>query len=289
MKVIFCLIAFCSFASELEMQRELFQKQGFLWIKNFFSKSQVELISYWADLAHKDGADLLKFSQMTNQPLKDFAKKFPNSLIVVPETKNKDLICRVEDMLTVYPELYQLIHGTVTAYTGLLLEEPYVLFKDKLNFKWPGGGAFTPHQDYPAYECFGPSEYITALVCIDAATEENGCLRVAINCSDVILKKEVLPYIVGGKNHGSIVPEALGEFVWLDLKTEPGDVVLFSSYVPHYSEPNMSDKPRRAMFFTQNRLSEGDHRRAYYQAKRDDPENPLFHIATPTDARSKGF
>src|SRR2546430_4590866 len=41
---------------------------------------------------------------------------------------------------------------------GLLAEcagEPVVLFKDKINFKLPGGAGFAPHQDAPAYVDFG--------------------------------------------------------------------------------------------------------------------------------------
>jgi hypothetical protein len=41
------------------------------------------------------------------------------------------------------------------------------------------------------------------------------------------------------------------------------------------------------MFITHNKLKEGDFRKAYYHAKREDPQNPMFHIGTPTKARNK--
>ena len=51
--------------------------------------------------------------------------------------------------------------------------------------------------------------------------------------------------------------------------TKPGDVIFFDSFAPHRSEPNLSDKPRRLMYVTYNRLSEGDHRVQYYADKRE--------------------
>ncbi len=137
------------------------------------------------------------------------------------------------------------------------------------------------------------------MVCIDPATLENGCLQVAKNWKQTFMGDEtldpklveagraVLPYIVGGSDHGSIQTEYSKKISWLTLETSPGDVVIIDSFVPHYSEPNKSKTSRRAMFFTHNRLKEGNHKKAYYRAKRQDPNNPIFHIGTPTKARDK--
>ena len=42
----------------------------------------------------------------------------------------------------------------------------------------------------------------------------------------------------------------------------------FDSYTPHRSGPNLTDKPRRVLYVTYNRLSEGEHRATYYADKR---------------------
>ena len=78
-------------------------------------------------------------------------------------------------------DLSDFVSGAISPYLELLTGEKWVLFKDKLNFKWPGGGGFTCHQDYPAYDLLGPAEHITAMIVIDDATDENGCLQVAEN------------------------------------------------------------------------------------------------------------
>ena len=87
-----------------------------------------------------------------------------------------ELICRIEKLSPFhdgFAELSRVLEGPV----GQLMGEPAVLFKEKINFKMPGGDGFKPHQDsqagWDAYAEF----FVSALVCIDEATPENGCLQ----------------------------------------------------------------------------------------------------------------
>jgi 2-aminoethylphosphonate dioxygenase len=294
LRAFFLCMAMCCFAVHSndvwQDQKEFFQQNGYLKLEKFFSEEQVKLLNSLTDEIISDSKNILSLMQQADDPLQ--LTKIPGALIVVPEAKDPLIACRAEDMLSCYPDLHRFISGTISSYISRLMDDPYVLFKDKINFKWPGGGAFLPHQDYPAYEPFAPKSHITAMICIDAATLENGCLRIAQNWKETFAEeikngKKILPYIIGGKSHGAIKKELTDRITWIPLTAEPGDVLIFSSYVPHYSEPNMSKNPRRAMFFTHNRLLEGEHRSAYYRAKRNDPNNPVFHIGTPTKARTK--
>ncbi len=45
-------------------------------------------------------------------------------------------------------------------------------------------------------------------------------------------------------------------------------MVFFDSFVPHASGPNLTDKPRRVLYITYNRLSDCDHREQYFIDKR---------------------
>lgn len=278
------ILAFaCCFGTE---DRRFFMENDFIWVKGFFSGEQVDMLKMWAADMHDEA-----LKQLDGQEAKD--------LIVVPEAKNDKKVCRVEDMLTMYPDYHDFIEEKVTTYIAELLGEAVVTFKDKLNFKWPGGGAFLPHQDYPAFGFFSPKEHINAMICVDAATLENGCLHIAQNwtesftdCEEVDQEalangRAILPYVVGGSAHGAIQDAYVEKIEWLPLLTEPGDLVLFTSYIPHYSEPNRSQDSRRAMFLTYNKAQEGEHRVNYYQAKRRDPLNPIFHFGTPTKGTSK--
>ena len=51
------------------------------------------------------------------------------------------------------------------------------------------------------------------------------------------------------------------------LEAQPGDVILFDSYVPHGSPANTGDRQRRNLYLTFNRASAGDQRMRYYQDK----------------------
>ena len=58
-----------------------------------------------------------------------------------------------------------------------LFDEPTVLFKEKINYKHPGGGGFAPHQDATAYRFV--DHHISCMVPLDPATPASGCLYVA--------------------------------------------------------------------------------------------------------------
>lgn len=248
--------------------KETFESFGYLWVKDFFSEEEVSLLQNLADQI---------YDKITQNPETD-------QLIIVKEANDSHQICRAEDLLSFSDELKTFIQTRIMNYLEELLEEPFVPFKDKINFKWPGGGAFLPHQDYPAFSLLPPKSHVNVMLSIDPANLENGCLYIAENWKK---GNEVLPLIVGGPMHGQIQPEALESTKWIPLETSPRDLLLFTSFIPHYSKPNRSNQPRRAIFITFNRAQEGYHKDAYYHAKRHDPENPIFHIGTPTKARGK--
>ena len=54
---------------------------------------------------------------------------------------------------------------------------------------------------------------------------------------------------------------------FIPIETQPGDAVFFDCYTPHRSEPNLSNKPRRILYLTYNKLADGDYREKYYEDK----------------------
>jgi ectoine hydroxylase-related dioxygenase (phytanoyl-CoA dioxygenase family) len=60
----------------------------------------------------------------------------------------------------------------------------------------------------------------------------------------------------------------LAGMVFEKYPMEPGDVAFFDCFAPHRSGPNLTDEPRRNLYLTYNRASDGDHRERYFADKR---------------------
>ena len=177
------------------------------------------------------------------------------------DAANPRQLCRVENFLPYHDGLRGLIagDGVRRILTELMGEAPR-LFKEKINYKLPGGGGFEAHQDAPAFKGFGQRYHITFLVAFDAQTRGNGCLEFA----DPVAVYDTLPQGPGGAIDAAV--EA--RLTWRPLELARGDVVFFDSYIPHRSGSNRSGDPRRALYVTYNRRSEGDRRDDYYADKR---------------------
>ncbi len=277
--------------------RQEFAEQGFVLLPSYFTVAEAAGI---LDLATElILAPAVEFDEQGRAQYDDDADPGSDVLpIRVNEAGNTDQVCRIEDLLAASPSLAGFVRAFVTPAISQLAGAEFVPFKDKLNFKHPGGGAFTPHQDYPAYSQFPPRYHITAMITLDAATADNGCLLfprnylatleaaaanrvIAVDPIQLRTGRVVLPY----DRNGDIDPVIIDLLDWDHVSTTPLDLVLFDSFVPHQSFVNTSNRSRRAMFFTHNAAHEGQHGQAYYQLKRSDPNNVMFHWAVPSTVR----
>jgi ectoine hydroxylase-related dioxygenase (phytanoyl-CoA dioxygenase family) len=167
---------------------------------------------------------------------------------------------RVENVVPYHEGLRALMAGPELAGSvGQLFGEPAVLFKDKINFKLPGGDGFAAHQDVQAGWDRYAGLHITAMVSVDETTVANGCLEIAPGAHGRGLL---------GESWRPLTDEDLPPGAYRPVETAPGDAVFFDSYAPHRSAPNDTGQPRRVLYFTYNRASEGDHLARYYADKR---------------------
>ncbi|HKB11947.1 MAG TPA: phytanoyl-CoA dioxygenase family protein [Vicinamibacterales bacterium] len=151
-----------------------------------------------------------------------------------------------------------------------LLGGPAALFKDKINFKLPGGAGFTPHQDIQAgWDKYAPY-FLSVLVAIDDNTVENGCLELAAGHH----RRGLI-----GRQWEPLVGEELADVQFVAYPMAPGDVAFFDCYTPHQSQPNLTARPRRNLYLTFNRASDGDFRAQYFADKRK--SFPPDHERTP--------
>ena len=65
-----------------------------------------------------------------------------------------------------------------------------------------------------------------------------------------------------------LTPEQMRGMDFMSVPTAPGDAIFFDSFAPHRSAPNNTTMPRRVLYITYNRASDGDWREQYYADKR---------------------
>ena len=125
------------------------------------------------------------------------------------------------------------------------------LFTEKLNLKRPGHGGINPlHQDYPYWldTADAPARVATAMLFLDDATLENGCLQVAPGSHRSGQWRNRTDADAFGANE--IDAAAYADVVMHPLPLNAGSIVMFGSFLVHKSEPNRSAKQRRALLFS---------------------------------------
>jgi ectoine hydroxylase-related dioxygenase (phytanoyl-CoA dioxygenase family) len=220
----------------------MMHRDGYLVVPGFFSAAEMAAISNWTT----------ELETAPEEPGRHWV--YREASLTHPETQ---VIQRIENFCPFHAGFDRIIRdGALPRWVSGLMSGEVVLFKDKINFKMPGAPGFKAHQDQQAgWGRYAPL-FVTAMVSIDAATPENGCL-------------EMVP---GRHNEGLIGDEwrPLDEdsLDLISVPTEPGDVIFFDSFAPHASKPNFTASPRRILYLTYNLAQHGDLRGAYFADKR---------------------
>lgn len=125
------------------------------------------------------------------------------------------------------------------------------LFTEKLNLKRPRlGGANPLHQDYPYWVGVAEdaTEIVTAMLFLDAATRDNGCLQVVAGSH--------LNGAWQGRTDGDrfaaneVDRSAYPDVTTVPLEVPAGSIVLFGPFLVHQSAPNTSTRERRALLYS---------------------------------------
>lgn len=226
-------------------QRASYARDGFLVLPGLFTPTEAARLTEWTE-------------EVTTWP------ETPGRHMVYWEAHRSEPGRRVRNRIeNFYPyhDGFRAVFdgGPLAEVSAALLGGPVALFKDKINFKMAGGDGFKPHQDQQAGWSTYAGLFVTALVAIDPATAENGCLELAPGHH----RRGLI-----GREWTPLTDAEMDGMGFVSCPAAPGDAVLFDSYVPHRSGPNLTSEPRRVLYVTYNRLSEGDHRLRYYADKR---------------------
>lgn len=232
------VVELISYAPDAPELREHFELTGWVLVDTFDEARVAEIASWVEEIATwpEGGGQWLQHHELTD---------------------DGPTLARSENFVPFHPGMAALLTtGVLPEIASALLGEPAVLYKEKINYKLPGGAGFSPHQDAPAYPMI--ESHVSALVAVDDADETNGCLEVVSGWHDAVLPTD---------ERGCVAPELVAQMEWIPAPVRRGQTLWFHSRTPHRSGPNRSGRPRRALYPTYNAASEGDLREQYYAAK----------------------
>jgi ectoine hydroxylase-related dioxygenase (phytanoyl-CoA dioxygenase family) len=185
-------------------------------------------------------------------------------------------LCRTENVSACHPGVAALVEGTLREVAAGALGEPASAFKDKINYKHPGGAGFRPHQDRLAYP--GVARVLSILVAIDECTTESGCLWLAEGVDEPLPTddRDVVRY------------DVVESLRWAPAELAAGDAVLLDGLAPHYSDANRGARRRRVLVASYAPSAEHYSREHYYSARADtmrraSQEDGRFRISTLAD------
>ena len=191
-------------------------------------------------------------------------------------TVNGPRICRTENVSACHVGIAGLVAAKLQDCAADAIGEPVTAFKDKLNYKQPGGAGFSTHQDKVAYP--GVGRVMSILVAIDDCSVESGCLWIASGV-DAVLPVD---------DRGVVRADAAERLDWSVAELAAGDAVCIDGLAPHYSETNRGPTPRRVFVASYAPTSESYTREHYYaqrneRMRAETARDGLFRISTLAD------
>jgi phosphonopyruvate decarboxylase len=232
--------------------KQVYERDGFIVARGLLPPDTIRDLEAWVDeVAALAGRD--------------------SSLHCYYEETEPELLRQIENFCPVHAKLCQFaVSDAIMSLVSQLLMQPAILFKDKINFKFPGGSGYEAHRDgrfwwtdsqgnrRQGWDVYA-SDFISVLVSIDPSNILNGCLELAAGKHDT---GDLLgPY-------GPLTEEQAAAMDFQPCPTEPGDVIFFNALAPHRSGPNLSGKPRRTLYLTYHPRADGDWRERYFEDKR---------------------
>jgi len=126
-----------------------------------------------------------------------------------------------------------------------------MLFTEKTTMKRAHtGGTIVLHQDYPYWRSMNKVAHkiMTAMIYLDDATIENGCLEVspASHRDGMRMGRKM----VDGFGSNELDESKFDMHTLIPVEAEAGTVIFFGAFLVHRSLPNRSAKDRRALLYS---------------------------------------
>jgi len=230
----------------LNKYRNDLEENGYVLIKDFFNDTEAEEINNF---------------RLELEELEEHKGKW---MIYYEENNGNKLKSRIENFVNYKDNIKNFVDTKIKSLLESLLYEKVILFKEKINWKLPGGNGFKAHQDHPAWNDFNISKFYSVAIFGNNSTIENGCLQVSPQKNNQLFN-----------DNGCISENIANSLDWKYVESTSKDLLIFDSFIPHKSDKNNSSKSRSIFYFTFNKLDEGNHYEKYVENKRKyfPPEN----------------
>ena len=233
-----------------------YKKYGFVIIKNFFEKKIIKILK-------KEIFNKIKVKR--------------NKFLYYETIANKKKLRRIEKITNFSPICKKVLNSKKIYNLLYKLEnQKFGLFKDKLNFKYPGGAGYLPHFDghffwkdennnhQKGWKKYS-NNFVSLVIPLEKTNQENGCLHISKklnnNFENVISKVE--------KKNFTIKRNYLKKMKFYPIELNEGDVCFFNWRCGHFSKKNNSKNSRMIFYLTyfkkNNKLNI---RNAYYLDKK---------------------
>ena len=215
-----------------KLQEEEFLDQGYLILPQLYDQEEIELLKQSA-VFDKD------LEKQSVSRLDGNGKTVRLALWNHPGDGIYGMFARCNKLVD---KMEHLLDGEVYHYhSKMILKDPKV------------GGAWEWHQDYGYWYNFGCLQPLmaSAMIAVDEATKENGCLQVLQGSH----KLGRLDHTQTGDQAGADkerVDVALHRFKKIHVELEPGDTLIFHCNLLHRSDQNLSTKARWALICCYN-------------------------------------
>lgn len=215
-----------------ETQIEAFHRDGYVLIKGFFKRVEIEHLAAYASRDRRLDEKAFGRSDGEGGSVRLAVWNHPTDTIYGAVARNESLVGCLE----------QLLGGEVYHYHSKMI------MKDART-----GGAWAWHQDYGYWYQNGVlfPDMASAFIAVDRSTRENGCLQVVRGSH----RLGRLEHILTGEQAGADperVEEALKRLELVHVEMDPGDVLFFHSNTLHRSDQNRSEAARWSMICCYN-------------------------------------
>ncbi len=220
-----------------EDQLAEYHREGVLLIRNVFDESEIRSLGEDADQVLKTHAHLMNENNMRTRYSPHHESGKPVFVTFDPFV----------DLSAVAQAMVQ--DSRILQPLSVIYGEPACIFKDKLIYKPPGATGATLHQDWISWPGF-PESFITVIVAIDAFTATSGA-------TEFYLGEHKRGYLSARDTQHHNLDANKFESRPKPVVMEPGDMAIFSCFIPHQSAPNLSNSQRRGYFISYNAMSDG--------------------------------